>query len=87
MVEVILRCPTQYSGLETHELFNCINEDLYFSNVLYGLNATMPTAFEASLFSVKTLFPEQTVEYNSIEKSEIVATIQMLWNDSTGILC
>ncbi len=68
MVEVILRCPTQYSGLETHELFDFINEDLYFSNVLNGLNATMPTAFEASLFSVKTLFPEQTVEYNSIEK-------------------
>ena len=85
MTEVIQRCPTQYSGLDTYETFH-INEDLYFAHILTGLNATMPSAFEASLFSVETLFPEQTVEYLNLEEYEVMETIKQLWNDGAGVL-
>lgn len=87
MIEVIQRCPSEHSGLENFEEFN-INEDVYFSTILNGLNATMPSALEASLFSVENLFPEQTVEdSSSIEQREIIlAAIQKLWGNETGTM-
>jgi hypothetical protein len=99
MAEAIQRCPTHYSGLDASESFHLIewhgpqgeyldgydfNEDVYFATILTGLNATMPSAFEASLFSVETLFSEQTVGYLNLEESELVETIKQLWNNDTG---
>jgi hypothetical protein len=86
MIEAIQRCPTHYSGLDKYESFHFRNEDLYFAQILTGLNAHMPSAFEASLFSVESLFPEQTAEYVNLEESEIVDTIKQLWNTGNGFL-
>ncbi len=85
MIEAIRRCPSEYSGLETFEEFG-VSEDVYFSTILNGLNATMPTAFEASLFSVENLFPEQTLENAMMRIDEILATVQRLWGNETGML-
>ena len=91
MAEVIQRCPTYYSGLDAsgprgeYVDFNIfINEDIYFATILTGLNANMPSAFEASLFSVETLFPEQTNGFLDRNESEIAETIKKLWSDDTG---
>jgi hypothetical protein len=86
MIEAIQRCPTHYSGLDKYESFHYRNEDLYFAQILTGLNAHMPSAFEASLFSVESLFPEQTAEYVNLEESEVVDTIERLWNTGNGFL-
>ena len=85
MIEAIHRCPSQYSGLDKFESFN-ENEDRYFSLILTGLNATMPSAFEASLFSVETVFSEQLVDYMNLEEFEVVETIMQLWNNENGFL-
>ena len=71
MVEAKQRCPFQDG-----------NEDVYFSVILNALNATMPTAFEAALFSVEHIFPEQTFEhFFSYEKEEMNKIIVKLWGD------
>jgi hypothetical protein len=71
MVEAKHRCPFQDG-----------NEDVYFSLILNALNATMPSAFEAALFSVEHIFPEQTFEYFfPVEKEEVKKTILKLWGD------
>ena len=85
MIEAIHRCPSEYSGLDKSELFH-INEDIYFSVILTGLNATMPSVFEASLFSAETVFSEQLVEYKNLEEFEVVETINQLWNIENGFL-
>ncbi len=72
MVEAIERCPgvdNPHSG----------NEDVYFSTILNAMNATMPSGFEASLFSVESLFPEQTTEYLNLNQSQIEEAITRLW--------
>mmetsp|Transcript_28473 Transcript_28473/g.60327 ORF Transcript_28473/g.60327 Transcript_28473/m.60327 type:complete len:464 (-) Transcript_28473:59-1450(-) len=61
------------------------NEDLFFSIILYGLGATMPSNFEASLFSVETVFPEQTREYSTLDNITVPETIQKLWGTGTGM--
>ena len=86
MIEAIQRCPTPYSGLENYASFHFINEDLYFAPILNGLNATMASGFEASLFSVETLFPEQTDEYSKLEQSQLLETINRLWGKENGFL-
>jgi hypothetical protein len=88
MIEVIQRCPSEHSGLEEFEEFN-MNEDVYFSTILNGLNATMPSALEASLFSVENLFPEDTIDNSSsIEQREIMisSAMQRLWGNETGTM-
>ena len=77
MVEAIQRCPLHGRGLI---------EDLYFSHVLNGLNASMPSSFEASLFSVEAVFPDQTAEYSNFDASKIAETINRLWGNATGLL-
>jgi hypothetical protein len=79
MVEAIRRCPTGFSGLGAQE-------DVFFSTVLNALNATMPTAFEAALFSVESIFAEQTFEYFfALETKDIMETIQRLWGSENGV--
>lgn len=76
MVEAIQRCPEvddPHTGVE----------DIYFSTILNAMNATMPSGFEASLFSVESLFPEQTSEYLNLNQSQIAETISRLWGGTT----
>jgi len=40
-------------------------EDLYFATILRGIRAPLPTAFEASLFSVEMIFAEDVLKYYS----------------------
>jgi len=78
MVNAIRTCPhLKWSGI-AHDLNNknhkkirdeyaCqvhdnLNEDLYFGTVLRGLRAPLPTAFEASLFSLEMLWPEESLQ-------------------------
>jgi hypothetical protein len=45
------------------------NEDLYFAMFLHDMSAPLPSAYEASLFSTETAFPEQVLqEYGGIAK-------------------
>jgi hypothetical protein len=68
MVRAIQACPSVlYSGISTSGK-NCVvegdvQEDEYFTLVLHGMGAPMPTAYEAALFGVETLFAEQAKEY------------------------
>jgi hypothetical protein len=69
MQTAISTCPhSKYSGLKlvaeslACEVSDEVNEDVYFSVVLRGLGAPLPTAVEASLFSAETLFVEDAVE-------------------------
>ena len=83
MVKAIRHCPTQFSGLGTQE-------DVFFSTVLNALNATMPTAFEAALFAVESIFAEHTFDYYfpldlALDKDEIEETIVRLWGNFTGM--
>lgn len=85
MIEAIQWCPTPYSGMENHASFHFINEDMYFSTILNGLNATMASGFEVLLFAVETIFPDQ-YGYLNLEQSQIVETIDRLWGNATGNL-
>ena len=85
MVEAIRRCPPK-------EHAGDIAEDIFFSTVLNALNATMPSAFEASLFSVKSVFLEQLSnqpgaidDIFTLDKVEIMDTIQKLWGKDNGL--
>ena len=79
MAEANRRCPTSFSGLG-------VQEDVFFFIVLNVLNATMPTAFEAALFSVCPIFAEQTFDYfYKLEEKEIMKTIQRLWGSENGV--
>lgn len=67
MIRAIEACPHAiYSG---HDLtvagcnvLDKINEDFYFGTVLRGMNAPLPTGYEASLLSSETLWPEDVVD-------------------------
>jgi hypothetical protein len=60
MVEAIKQCPSQYSGLDKFQNLGDIAEDLFFSTLLNAMNSSMmPTAYEASLFAVESIFLEQ----------------------------
>ncbi|KAL3766951.1 hypothetical protein ACHAW5_001795 [Stephanodiscus triporus] len=79
MIEALRRCPTQFSGLGTQE-------DVFFSTVLNAINATMPSAFEAALFSVCSTFAEQTFDiYYKLNSDEIADTVKRLWGNDTGM--
>jgi hypothetical protein len=78
MVEAKHRCPFQDGNGDMY-----LNGDVYFSLILNALNATMPSAYEAALFSVELIFPEQTFEYYSpVAKEEVKKTILRLWGDN-----
>jgi hypothetical protein len=71
MVKAITTCPhVKLSGIDmadtTHisacEVRDYVNEDLYFGVVLRGLQAPMPSAVEAALFSVEMMFPEDAMD-------------------------
>lgn len=66
MVRVINTCPhVLWSGIDlVNRTFPCLvtgepAEDLYFATVLRGLNAPMPTAYEAAVFSVERVWPSE----------------------------
>jgi len=67
MQTAILSCPhVKYSGVKQKDISKAtckvnqsLPEDLYFSTVLRGIQAPLPTAFEASLFSSEMIFPEE----------------------------
>jgi hypothetical protein len=94
MVEAISRCPSEFSGLTIHQKFGEITEDIFFSTVLNALNASMPSAFEASLFSVESIFPEELSEQSGphardhfkLNNDEITSTIERLWGKDKGML-
>jgi len=87
MIKAIETCPTEYSGMDAYQHFGHQAEDVYFSTVLNGIQAPMPTAFEASLFAVEPLFPEQTLEAHfSLTTDEILDTVRRLWGNNTGKL-
>jgi len=87
MIKAIETCPTEYSGMDAYQHFGHQPEDVYFSTVLNGIQATMPTAFEASLFAVESLFPEQTLEtFFPLTPEEILDTASRLWGNETGKL-
>jgi hypothetical protein len=69
MQTAIATCPhAKYSGidLETEALackvLDQVNEDVYFSVILRGLDAPLPMAAEAALFGVESLLYEDVVE-------------------------
>ncbi len=39
-----------------------MNEDIYFATILRGTGALMPSAFDAALFSVEQLWPEESLD-------------------------
>lgn len=87
MIQVIETCPTEHSGLESYAHFGNPNEDVYFTTILNGIHAPMPTAFEASLLFVESIFPEQTFEqFFSLTSVEIEETVRRLWGNDTGML-
>jgi len=87
MIRAIETCPTQYSGLESFSITTTTPEDFYFSVILTGMHAAMPSAFEASLFSVESMFPEQAAtEYFDVSPFEFIETIRRLWGNDTGLL-
>ena len=67
MIRAIEACPhAMYSGhdlaLAGCNVLDKINEDFYFGTVLRGMNAPLPTGYEASLFSSETLWPEDVFD-------------------------
>jgi hypothetical protein len=69
MIQAITACPhVKLSGMDTSaaEALACkvlddVNEDLYFSVILRGLRAPLPSAVEAALFSVEMMWPEDAM--------------------------
>jgi hypothetical protein len=66
MIRAIEACPHAiYSGhdlsVEGCNVLDKINEDFYFGTILRGMNAPLPTGYEASLFSSETLWPEDVI--------------------------
>ena len=57
------------------------------------MNATMPSSFEASLFAVESIFPEQLSEqtgphakdHYKLDEDEITGTIERLWGKDKGL--
>ncbi len=85
MLRAIEACPSKlYSGISTSGT-NCVvqddaEEDEYFALVLYGLDAPMPTAYEAALFGVETFFAEQVQEYyGPYKQSQIESFLIKRW--------
>jgi hypothetical protein len=71
MVKAITTCPqVKFSGVDTTgantalacRVLDSVDEDLYFSVVLRGLHAPMPSAVEAALFSVEMMWPEDAMD-------------------------
>lgn len=93
MIEAIRRCPTEFSGMKEFQNFGGVSEDFFFSTVLNALNATMPSSFEASLFAVESIFPEQLSEqtgphakdHYKLDEDEITGTIERLWGKDKGL--
>mmetsp|Transcript_35656 Transcript_35656/g.54032 ORF Transcript_35656/g.54032 Transcript_35656/m.54032 type:complete len:319 (+) Transcript_35656:921-1877(+) len=90
MVEAITNCPhTLYSGMNTSDMINlaCLvhnaeNEDVYFSIVLAGLQAPLPMAFEAALFSAEMLFPEEVTSfYGELSTEDKERYVQQRWGE------
>jgi len=63
-------------------------EDFYFSTVLRGIGAPLPTAFEAALFSLETRSPESIAATFNVSESAREEFIAKRWysrNDRTGM--
>jgi hypothetical protein len=87
MIQAIETCPTKYSGLEQFSADDTQPEDVYFSIILTGMHAPMPSSFEASLFATEQMFPEGAdTEYFTVTPLEKAETIRRLWGDDTGPL-
>jgi len=71
MKQAILTCPHfKYSGLSSEYIqsskcairtIKFVPEDVYYATILRGINAPLPTSFEASLFSSEIYFPEEII--------------------------
>lgn len=88
MRKAIQACPHKYNYLENNEtelrceLLDWVPEDLYFATVLRGLNATLPSAFEASIFSAEMLLPENVLEiYGLPENQDAKLLIKKRWGN------
>ena len=85
MIRAIQECPyLPFSGT-TNKNTECSlkkfqNEDLYFGTVLLGLEAPLPSAYEAALFSTEMLWPEQAEEFfGTYTQSQRNALIERRW--------
>mmetsp|Transcript_41634 Transcript_41634/g.60938 ORF Transcript_41634/g.60938 Transcript_41634/m.60938 type:complete len:300 (+) Transcript_41634:991-1890(+) len=90
MVEAITNCPqTLYSGMNTSDMINLaclvhdlVYEDVYFGIVLAGLQAPLPMAFEAALFSAEMLFPEEVTSfYGELSMEDKERYVQQRWGE------
>eukprot|EP00957_Ditylum_brightwellii_P197721 15063774-Ditylum_brightwellii.AAC.1 len=87
MAEAITNCPhSSYSGMNTSDMdlacsvLGVDNEDAYFGIVLAGLQAPLPTAFEAALFSAEMLFPEEVTSfYGELSTEDKERYVQHRW--------
>jgi len=91
LIKAIELCPhAKWSGMDTAtntnmsmscHATNDINEDAYFATVLNGIGATMPKAYDASLFSVEMIWPEEVASiYGPWTKNERMDRIQQRWS-------
>ena len=67
MIRAIEACPHAKYSAHNLSLAGChvlekINEDFYFGIVLRGIQAPLPTAYEASVFASETLWPEDVLD-------------------------
>jgi len=77
---------------ETFDKTTCkgasIAEDFYFSTVLRGMGAPLPTIYEAALFSLETRSPESIVAVFNVSESVREESVAKRWyspNDPTGM--
>jgi hypothetical protein len=76
MIRAIETCPhARYSGTSLDgvpcKVLDQVNEDVYFSVVLRGLGAPLPSAAEAARFAVETLFLEDVIAmYGGAEEDD-----------------
>jgi hypothetical protein len=70
MIKAIELCPhVSFSGLDLSgdqffpcKVFDSVPEDWYFATIFQGINAPLPSAYIASLFSAEALWPDEVVD-------------------------
>lgn len=81
-------CPHRnYSGLRRRDFVasKCrvgayVQEDVYYSIVLKGMGAPLPSVFEASLFSTETIMPKEIVDWYKLNETYVLEAMgRRLW--------
>ena len=94
MIEAITTCPHyKWSGIKINDVrrgpcrvYNDVNEDLYFAIIFQGIDAPMPTAWEASLFAMEMMWPEESVEiYGDNGSFGLNGTMRRLWGNGQDV--